>query len=296
MSISVVIPAYRACGTIRRAVQSVLRQTAPPSEILIVDDGSPDGDDLAASLLPFGSAANLLRKANGGAASARNYGIDHAHCDWIAFLDADDYWEPDKLERQQRVIQARPEVALVGCQYFEEIPGKSRTPAAISSRFCGRLLRLRGREAFDAALVVWTSTLLINREAFAAERFVVGLEPAEDRDLWVRLLAAHPAYILPDLLATCVQEPGGISRTNIDRDLGCMLEVVRRHADLLGRAGLRAQQAAVYRRGAAVHLFKGRPASAFPYALQRLRLQPFSPQAWWIVAKSATSRMARHDQ
>src|SRR5262249_29352596 len=115
MSISVVIPYYRASRTIRRAVGSVLRQTTAPHELLVVDDGSPDGDELAAALLPFGAAATLLRKTNGGAADARNYGIDHAHYEWVAFLDADDYWEADKLEQQLRVIQAHPEVAIVGC-------------------------------------------------------------------------------------------------------------------------------------------------------------------------------------
>src|ERR1700728_1366179 len=102
-SVSVIIPYYRAQETIARAVRSVLTQTYPPSEIIVVADGSPD--DPSEELKGFGSAVTLIRKRNGGAASARNSGIDHAQGEWIAFLDADDHWEPSKLERQLAVSE-----------------------------------------------------------------------------------------------------------------------------------------------------------------------------------------------
>jgi glycosyltransferase involved in cell wall biosynthesis len=252
-----------------------------------VDDGSPDGEELSAALLPYGAKVTLLRKPNGGASSARNHGVARASGEWVAFLDADDYWESQKLERQLAVAAAHPEVAVVGCRWYEEYPGSPREPAAAETgRFCERLLRLHGREAFDAAMTVWTGSLLVRREALGAEPFVSGLEPAEDRDLWVRLIAARPAYILPDFLATYVQEPGGISRLNPDKDCGNMLRVVQRYTDLLGPSGLRAEEATVFRRWAALHLAQGRPREALPRALRRLRLQPLSAQAWWIVLKS----------
>ncbi len=90
--ISVVIPAYRAARTIERAVDSVLGQTRRADEIIVVDDGSPD--DLAEVLGRYGSRVRLLRKRNGGAASARNLAIEECRGELIAFLDADDYWEP----------------------------------------------------------------------------------------------------------------------------------------------------------------------------------------------------------
>jgi len=94
-TVSVIIPYYRARHTIARAVESALEQTVRPHEILVVDDGSPD--DAAGATKVFGSSVTLIRKPNGGAASARNLGIEHAQGEWIAFLDADDYWEPAKL-------------------------------------------------------------------------------------------------------------------------------------------------------------------------------------------------------
>src|SRR5207245_884017 len=74
LSVTVVIPAYKAARTINRAVESVLGQTRRPAEVLVVDDGSPDGADLAAAVARYGGRVTLLRKLNGGAASARNYG------------------------------------------------------------------------------------------------------------------------------------------------------------------------------------------------------------------------------
>ena len=102
-TVSVIIPYYRASRTIARAVESALGQTVRPHEILIVDDGCPE--DAARATKQFGSSVKLIRKSNGGVASARNLGIEHAQGEWIAFLDADDYWEPSKLERQLAVLR-----------------------------------------------------------------------------------------------------------------------------------------------------------------------------------------------
>ena len=120
-TVSVIIPYYRASQTIARAVESALGQTVHPLEILIVDDGSPE--DTAEATKQFGSSVTVIRKPNGGVASARNLGIEHAKGEWIAFLDADDYWEAVKLERQLAVSE---EVGFVCGMTFVEYAGKPR--------------------------------------------------------------------------------------------------------------------------------------------------------------------------
>lgn len=287
MPVSVVIPAYRAVRTIRRAVDSVLNQTLAAAEIIVVDDGSPDGEELAIALLSYGPRVRLLRKENGGASSARNFGIANSHGEWVAFLDADDYWEPEKLARQRAVADAFPEVQIVGCCWFMEPPGLPRyADHTRTLKFAGRLLNLKGDEAFRAALAVWTGSLMIRRHILRDQNFVSGLEPAEDRDLWFRLLSKNTAYILTDSLATCVLEPGSLSRTNIDRDCSNMLAVIERHADAIGAAAVRHHSAVVYKRWSGVHLAEGRPAKAFPVALRRYLLQPFAAYAGWMVLKT----------
>jgi glycosyltransferase involved in cell wall biosynthesis len=281
-TVSVVIPYYRARRTIARAVRSALAQTVSPYEILVVDDGS--NDDLAETLKEFGSVVTLIRKANGGVASARNMGIDRARGEWIAFLDADDYWEPSKLERQLAFSEA---VGVVGGRWFLEYPGKPRRVGEVpDAGFFGRMFNAAGPMAFHAAMNFWTGVLLVRRNALGDQRFVSGLEPAEDRDLWIRLAASTPIYLIPEPLATYVQYENSLSNSDPDRDCGNMLKVVRRHALLLGSKEVREQEASVYRRWAGCHLARGRARSAVTLAARSLAIQPTSVRAWWIMMKT----------
>src|SRR5690606_34946074 len=110
-SVSVIIPAWRAAGTIRRAVTSVLNQTHAVHEILVIDDGSPD--DIGAPLEDLDSRVRVVRQENAGASAARNHGLELATGEWIAFLDADDEWLPQRLELQFAALQKHREVGLV---------------------------------------------------------------------------------------------------------------------------------------------------------------------------------------
>lgn len=280
-SVTVVIPYFRARQTVARAVRSVLLQTARPVEIIIVDDGSPD--DAMESLKEFGSVVTLIRKPNGGAGSARNVGIEQARGEWIAFLDADDYWEPSKLERQLAVSEG---VGLVGGRWFTEFPGQPRTLSGIPNpEFFGRQFNPHGSEAFHVAMNIWTGVVLVNRKVLGSQRFPSEFETAEDRDLWIRLAASTSVHLLPEPLATYVQYENSLSNSDSDRDCGNMLKVVRRHAGLLGAKGLREQEADVYRRWVWSNLGRGKPRSAISPAARRLAIKPTSPQAWWTLAK-----------
>jgi glycosyltransferase involved in cell wall biosynthesis len=281
-TVSVIIPYYRASQTIARAVESALGQTVRPYEILVVDDGSPDDARMATK--EFGSSVTLIRKPNGGAASARNLGIEQAQGEWIAFLDADDYWEPAKLERQ---LASSEGVGLVGSRWYTQDPGKPRRMAKIEDpEFFGRMLKARGSEAFRVAMNLFTTVTLVRRNALGDQRFDSGLETAEDRDLWIRLVASTDVYLVPEPLATYVNWPGSLSNSDIDRDCRSMLKVVHRYAALLGAKGVREQEAVIYRRWAGHHLAGGKPRSAVGPAARRLATQPVSPQAWWIMCKS----------
>lgn len=101
--ISVVIPTYNRAAQVTGAVRSVLAQTLPPAEVLVIDDGSTDGT--AAALAPFADRIRYISKPNGGVSAARNRGIMEATGDWIAFLDSDDTWHPSKLEKQLACVK-----------------------------------------------------------------------------------------------------------------------------------------------------------------------------------------------
>jgi glycosyltransferase involved in cell wall biosynthesis len=271
--ISVIIPAYRSAGTIRRAIDSALAQTYAPAEIIVVDDGSPD-DQATVITGTYGSRVRLLRKDNGGAASARNAGIDQATGEYIAFLDADDHWESHKLASQLEVFDRHPEVGLVAGSFFEarpEGPRRERLVQAAPRSWYGRVLRFTGTRAFRLATVIWTSTVISRRAPLERERFDTGLASCHDRDLWFRLVLQSPAYLVVAPLATAVLLEGSISRSSVDRDKRNMLRVVERYGESLGRIGTRVWRSHTLYRWAAEDM---EPRSALPRLLRSFMLWP----------------------
>lgn len=111
MLISVVIPSYNAAKYIHRALESVFSQSLLPQETIVIDDGSTD--DTATVVKSYGSDVTYHYQSNQGVSVARNSGIAIARSEVIAFLDADDYWPTDKLERQLKLLQENPTADLV---------------------------------------------------------------------------------------------------------------------------------------------------------------------------------------
>jgi len=110
-TVSVMIPAYNAGPYLAEAIQSVLAQTLRPLEVIVVDDGSTD--DTAAIAEGFGLPVICYRRPHSGIAVTRNYVVSVACGDWLAFLDADDLWLPDKLERQLAAAEKNPELEMI---------------------------------------------------------------------------------------------------------------------------------------------------------------------------------------
>lgn len=126
MNVSVVVPAYNAAGFIRRAVESALRQSLPPTEIVVIDDGSADATaELARS---YGPPVRCVIQANAGSSAARNRGIEEARCEWVGFLDADDEWFPSKLGRQAEILASHPGLVWCGCNKEEVGRGWAAAP------------------------------------------------------------------------------------------------------------------------------------------------------------------------
>jgi glycosyltransferase involved in cell wall biosynthesis len=109
--VSGIIPAYNAAPFIREAIGSALAQTVPLTEIVVVDDGSTDETAAIVGALP--PPVRLVREPHSGHGVARNLAVAHATGDLLAFLDADDIWAPDKLERQLELLRASPPDAVI---------------------------------------------------------------------------------------------------------------------------------------------------------------------------------------
>lgn len=136
--VSIILPTYNRAYCIRRAVDSVLSQTYPHWELIVVDDGSTDNtEEIIGAYAALDDRIRYYRQAcNKGVSAARNEGIRQARYEYIAFQDSDDAWHADKLERQMRIFEECPEVGLVYCamQGTRQDGSAIRVPDALIDR------------------------------------------------------------------------------------------------------------------------------------------------------------------
>jgi len=206
--ISVIIPAFNAADCVHRAVDSVLEQSFQDVELLLVDDGSTD--DTRVVLAEYGDRLRLLTKENGGPAAARNHGLQHAHGEYVAFLDADDYWKAEKLERQVELLDTRPEVGF--CSTATQVVNSAGQPVGDwpcrpDAGPLPDILFLHGTVISGS-----TSGVLARRQLITA---IGGFDPAlrgfEDPDLWIRLAARTEYACIPEALTAVVRTPNSVS-------------------------------------------------------------------------------------
>jgi len=179
--VSVIIPTYNRAGQVAEAVASVAAQTFRDFEILVVDDGSTDDTfEVLAALEGVRVLRHLRRR---GVAAARNLGAAEARGEWLAFLDSDDLWLPEKLARQMAYLEARP--GLLWCQTDETwVRQGVRVNKPASHRKVGGRIFLRSLER----CLVSPSAVVLHRQLLADHGgFDADLPAAEDYDLWLRL-------------------------------------------------------------------------------------------------------------
>ncbi len=194
--ISVVIPAYNAASCLQRAVDSVLDQTYKDYEIIVVNDGSTDRTAEVGKA--YGDRIVYLAQENAGVSVARNQGAKHAKGEWIAFLDADDEFLPEKLAWQHRLLTQNPHLNWCAGNYYSS-DGKQATLRVNKQRINGCLGELDFfGDYFRAATtiglyIVWTSTVLVKRDVFLeCGGFEPGRVHAEDVDLFWKIALRHP--------------------------------------------------------------------------------------------------------
>lgn len=220
LTITAVIPAFNAAATIRRAIDSVLRQSTPPEATIVVDDGSADGTaDLARE---YASSVQVLTQANAGVSVARNRGISACTTAFIAFLDADDEWLPAKLERQRAILRDHP--AVRWCfTHMDEVRHGAHANIPLPSEVDGRLRDRPVIPFFEAAehgLSTGTCGALLDLEVVrAAGGFDQARRIAEDRDLWWRIARNHPevGYGREVGWLYHVDTPGSLTKKSSDR-------------------------------------------------------------------------------
>ena len=183
--VSVVIPAFCCARYIGHAVESALGQSYGEREILVINDGSPDTPLLEAALEPFRDRIRYIQQPNGGPSSARNRGIIQARGQYVAFLDADDYWSPDHLRKQMELFRRDPGLELAYCDWIL-LKDEKNSDRAFS------IQPQAPQVSFDALVVedcsIGTSTAVVSREAIVrAGLFDETIRRCEDFEMWMRM-------------------------------------------------------------------------------------------------------------
>jgi glycosyltransferase involved in cell wall biosynthesis len=198
--VSAVIPVYNGEAFVAECLESVFRQTYRPIEVICVDDGSTDRSvDIVRG---FGTGVTLLQQANRDVSAARNAGTRNASGEFVAFLDHDDWWEPDKTAKQVRVFLDHPDTDLVFTDLVKwYAAGRIRRPRdrhrAAASLTAGNLFAKLLRKN-----VLMPSAVMVRRESFLRSGgFDESFKTCGDYELWLRMAAAGMRFrYLPEPL------------------------------------------------------------------------------------------------
>ena len=194
MKISVIIPTYNRKHTLQRAIDSVLAQTFKPYEIIIVDDGSKDGTK--EWLLQNYPSVQYIHQPNNGVSSARNKGIQISQGSWIALLDSDDEWMPEKLESQSRFIEVNRDSSFCHTNEVWIRNGVRVNQMKKHKKFGGDIFK----HCLDICRISPSSSI-IKKDVFEeVGAFDESLTVCEDYDLWLRVTAKFNILFLDEPL------------------------------------------------------------------------------------------------
>jgi len=227
--VSVIIPVFNSEKYIENALLSVLKQTYKNFEIIIIDDGSNDNtlDVIHEIKNRFNENRIIILEQNHrGCGAARNLGIRHAKADLIAFLDSDDIWFADKLERTIAVFNSRADVNLVSHDLIRVYSNGYKEMFFLHKRYNPKIdyfVNIYMSNCLVTSTVTLKKSVLLKNECFNEY-----LHPAEDYDFWLKISSRiKPYYIRKPLAYYLIRE--GSQSEDIDRGLQQIIKVLKRH-------------------------------------------------------------------
>lgn len=300
--VTAVIPAYNYARFVGRAVDSVLAQTHTPIECIVVDDGSTD--DTPDVLARYGDRIRVIRQKNSGLSAARNTGITAARGEYVAILDADDWWAPTKIERQVACITSNPELAAVGVGL--ELVGadmKVVRNLVMPQPTKDKAANLRA-VAVRKLWVGGSGSGLLARKSVLEKigLFDTSLRAAEDWDMWLRLFAEHHVANVQEVLVSIHWHGSGSFRNAalMEENQRRVVEAaIRRWPHVLGPV-TRRQMHALVLNDAAQELMGNDDVAARKKMAASLRVWPFDRRRMKVLlaltartAKTSLTRLRR---
>ncbi|MEY4765089.1 MAG: hypothetical protein RI907_1762 [Pseudomonadota bacterium] len=291
--VSVIVPCHNARRYIEAALASATSQTHPNLQIIVIDDGSTD--DTAAIVRERFPQVTLMSQPNGGVSSARNLGLKLAEGEFIAFLDADDVWHPQKVEAQLALLQAHPDVLLCRSDRVDSLTDfDARQDLTAQSGLPRHHLVAALHDSFHHPYFA-TSTVMVRRRAIERTGgFDPRLRIAEDIDFYLRVLLQAPEVICLDFPAAFKRTVSGSLGDNSEYGYKQLIEVYSRlekqHPQirqLLTPAQIRRTHADLWSRLAASQRNKGKRLKALLNAARSLTLA-LNPLALKVIALTLT--------
>ncbi len=219
--VSIIIPTYNRAKILNRTIASCLNQTYAGIELLVVDDNSSDGTEQVVKGYKDSRIKYFFNDSNQGVGAARNIGLHHACGEFIAFLDSDDEWAPEKLAQQLMIFSQVKEIGLVFTNGYNDHSGKLMINAKIPS---GIIYNQKKDKCFPLSkLITPPSSWLIPRVVFEAVGdldIYLGRNGLEDEDYLVRLSRDYPLYFLNENLVTWHSSEHHLSAINVARIKG----------------------------------------------------------------------------
>jgi len=211
--VSIIIPTYNQSQYLEEAIESVLNQTYKNIEIIIVDDGSTD--NTSEVVKSFDNKIIYIQQKNKGASGARNTGIKKANGQYIAFLDADDMWLKNKLEKQIEFIQNNPEIGLLGTGCYQMID---------MSKMIHKKIFPAKNEILQKDLIKYNpfiqSSVMIKKDVFNhIDLYDEKFKESEDYDLWLRIAQKYKVANLEQSLVTKKYYAKGLSKDKDNKQL-----------------------------------------------------------------------------
>jgi len=286
--VSVVVPTYNREQMLHGTLDSVHKQSYRPIEVIVVDDGSTDDTEQAVRTWAathherHGFSVRYQRQPHLGGNAARNTGISSALGTFVAFLDSDDRWLPDKIEKQVAVLQSDARIGGVYCgvRHVEAGTGESTEPVERSYP-SGQLLG----ELLVKDVTAQTSTYVVRKEPFdEVGGFDTELEARQDWDMWIRLAAKYHIGCVPEPLVEYRHHAGPRTNNDPTKEIRAYGRIMEKYADLRRAQPWpvrRAATAAYFRRMGRVHFHQGiSTTKAVQYYVRSLMAWPFNFDTW----------------
>lgn len=286
MEISVVIPSYNYAHYLARAIDSVLAQTYPVKEVIVIDDGSTD--DTREVVGKYDYPVKYVYQDNAGLSAARNAGIRLARTPWVGLLDSDDWWMPTKVEEQVKKLSARPDAVLAYTRIMYMWPDASKPGGWVGPDELWPRLRYSNP--------ITPSTVIVRRAAvLEAGGFDESLRSCEDWDMWVRIFDQGSFVGVEEPLTAYHMTPASMSR-HVQRMVD-NTELIIDKSLLKGLSGVsrmmwrrRIQSAALYY-AALASRENGNARETQSYLFRSIAQWPspnFLPKRWWTLLRLIT--------